>query len=288
MPPPAPGDTAVNFTHTSSLAPLLDQLGASLLISTYQAGKVLVVGVQGDQLQIRFHDFEQAMGLARTPTGIAIGTKRQIWQLAAAPDLAAKLPPAGTYDGCFLARSAHFTGSVMSHELAWGEGELWMANTLFSCVCTVGPDAHFAPRWKPPFVSTLAGEDRCHLNGLALDGGKPAYVTCLGETDSAAGWRPGKAEGGCLVHVPTDAVVARGLSMPHSPRVHRAGCSCSTRVAAGCAVATRRPAGSSRWPRCPVTPAVWTCSTGSRSSGCRGFGRRRCSAGCRLPSVGPS
>ena len=77
------------------------------------------------------------------------------------------------------------------------------------------------PRWLPPFVSSLAAEDRCHLNGLAMEDGRPRYVTAMSETDTPQGWRPGKATGGCLIDVPSGATVARGLAMPHSPRVHQ-------------------------------------------------------------------
>src|SRR5262249_41404922 len=153
------------------------------------------------KLQIRFHQFDQPMGLARTPTGLAVGTRQQIWFLRAAIDLAPRLAPAGMYDGCFLARQAHYTGPIMGHDLAWGDGELWIANTLFSCLCVVHPDYNFVPRWQPPFVSGLASQDRCHLNGLALDNGKPRFVTVLGESDVPAGWRPDKASGGCIVDV---------------------------------------------------------------------------------------
>jgi uncharacterized protein (TIGR03032 family) len=82
------------------------------------------------------------------------------------------------------------------------------------------PDYSFVPRWRPPFISGLAAEDRCHLNGLAMVDGRPRYVTALGETDTPGGWRPTKAYGGCLMDVPSGEVVVRGLSMPHSPRWH--------------------------------------------------------------------
>lgn len=211
----------VQFQHSSNLVPLLDQLKVSLLVSTYQAGKVITVGTHANSLQIRFHHFEQAMGLARTPTGLAVGSRRLIWMLPAAPDLAARIQPAGTYDGCFLARQAHVTGPIMGHDLAFCGGELWVANTLFSCLCVLRPDYNFVPRWQPRFVSALAPEDRCHLNGLATDDQQPRYVTVLGETNTPAGWRPGKANGGCLLDVPTGEVILRGLCMPHSPRLHQ-------------------------------------------------------------------
>jgi uncharacterized protein (TIGR03032 family) len=78
----------------------------------------------------------------------------------------------------------------------------------------------FVPRWRPPFITTLTAEDRCHLNGLAMHNGQPKYVTALGQSDTPEGWRPNKANGGCLIDVVSGDVVARGLAMPHSPRVH--------------------------------------------------------------------
>jgi uncharacterized protein (TIGR03032 family) len=221
---PSENLTAVDFQHTGNLVSVLEQLGVSLLVSTYQAGKVLSIGIHQGKLDIRFHHFEQAMGLARTPTGLAIGSRRQIWILPAAPDLAPRVQPAGQFDSCFLTRQCYYTGPVHGHELAWcggSGGELWLVNTLFSCLCVLHPQFSFVPRWRPPFVSALAAEDRCHLNGLAADDQRPRYVTALGECDTAGGWRPNKAEGGCLIDVTTNQVVVRGLCMPHSPRLHQ-------------------------------------------------------------------
>ena len=190
-------------------------------MSTYQAGKLFVVGAHQGALALSFHNFEHAMGVAARRDRIAVGTRNQVWSLRAAPDIAPRLEPAGRHDGCFLARSSHFTGDIDAHELAWAGEELWVVNTLFSCLCTLHEDYSFVPRWRPPFVSALAAEDRCHLNGLAISEGRPRYVTALAETDTPEGWRPDKATGGCLIDVPTGATVARGFAMPHSPRVHR-------------------------------------------------------------------
>ena len=66
---------------------------------------------------------------------------------------------------------------IHGHEMAWAGEELWIVNTLFSCLCTLRPEYSFVPRWKPPFISALAAEDRCHLNGLAVADGRPRYVT---------------------------------------------------------------------------------------------------------------
>jgi uncharacterized protein (TIGR03032 family) len=170
---------------------------------------------------LSYHNFERAMGLAVKPDAIAVASRAQVWLLAAAPEIAPRIEPAGRREACFLARSSHFTGEVQAHELAWGAGdELWLVNTAFGCLCTLDARHSFVPRWRPPFLSALAPEDRCHLNGLAMVDGAPRYVTVLGEADTPQGWRANKVSGGCLIDVPSGETVARGFAMPHSPRVH--------------------------------------------------------------------
>jgi len=216
--------TEVRFEHSAGFPDVLAQLGVSLLVSTYQAGKVLVLGADspaqgGSKLSISFHNFEQPMGMAVSPRSLAIGTRRAVWFFSPANDLAPRIEPAGRYDGAFLARSATFTGSIACHDLSWCGDELWVVNILFSCLCTLSPDYNFVPRWRPPFITALAAEDRCHLNGMASDGQQPRYVTVIGCTDTPGGWRPGKATDGCILDVPSGNIIAQNLSMPHSPRL---------------------------------------------------------------------
>jgi uncharacterized protein (TIGR03032 family) len=198
----------------------LHHLRVSLLVSTYQANKLLVVRANGGGLSTLVRTFERPMGMAVDARRLAVGTRNQIWFLRNAPDIARRVEPAGRHDACFLPRGSHVTGDVGVHEVAWAGEELWLVNTRFSCLCTLRPDYSFVPRWRPPFVTALAAEDRCHLNGLALVGGQPTYVTALAETDAANGWRADKAHGGCLMEVSSGEVISRGLSMPHSPRWH--------------------------------------------------------------------
>jgi uncharacterized protein (TIGR03032 family) len=214
----------VEHEYTLNWAPILRHLHASLLISTYQAGKVVVVsaGSSSDELDIRLscHNFERAMGVAVAPGRLAVGARSVVWILRDAPAIAPQLDPAGTYDACLLTRAALYTGAINSHELAWVDDELWVVNTLFSCLCTLDDQHSFVPRWRPRFISNYAAEDRCHLNALAMADGKPRFVTVFGTTDTAGGWRPNKVTGGCLIDVPSGEVVVRGLGMPHSPRIH--------------------------------------------------------------------
>jgi uncharacterized protein (TIGR03032 family) len=198
-------------------------LELSVLLSTYQAGRVVSVGSHQQQLRIGFSHFDQAMGLCRMPTGIAVGTRDAIWTLPANREIASRIKPEGEHDIAFLARSCHHSGPLMGHDLAWGSDRLWLVNTLFNGLVTIKGDWSFVPQWQPPFIDGWAACDRCHLNGLALaeDGSAPAYVTALGETDIENGWREQKATGGCLIHVLSGEVVLRGLSMPHSPRLYQ-------------------------------------------------------------------
>ena len=216
--PPAPAPVEFRYTQTDSFVALLHELGASLLVSTYQANKLLVVRAHQGGLSTLVRTFDKPMGLAADARRLALGTRDQVWFLRNAPDLAPRVEPAGLHDACYVPRACHVTGDIAVHELAWAGDELWAVNTRFSCLCTLHPDYSFVPRWRPSFVSALAAEDRCHLNGLALADGRPRYVTALGLTDTAGGWRANKPQGGCLIDVPGGQVVVRGLSMPHSPR----------------------------------------------------------------------
>ena len=134
---------------------------------------------------------------------------------------AAKMEPAGRHDAAYLPRTTHVTGNVQIHEMGWAADELWFVNTRFSCLCTRSTNHSFVPRWRPRFITELAPEDRCHLNGLAIVGHQPRFVTALGQTNEAGAWRKDKKSGGVLIDVTTDRVIADGLSMPHSPRFHQ-------------------------------------------------------------------
>ncbi len=209
----------VRYEYSDNLAPLLTQLEASLWLSTYQAGKLVIVGVHDGALKLSFHNFERAMGIAISQKQVAVGGKDCVYFLKNAPELAAQMQPKGTHDACFLIRGAQYTSDIAIHEIAWGQDELVMTNTQFSCLCKLHRDYSFVPQWRPPFISALAPQDRCHLNGVALVDGQAKYVTVLDQTDTVGGWRPNKATNGCVLEIPRGKVVTSGLAMPHSPRV---------------------------------------------------------------------
>ncbi|HVL00973.1 MAG TPA: TIGR03032 family protein [Dongiaceae bacterium] len=123
-------------------------------------------------------------------------------------------------DACFIARSTHHTGMINIHDIDWGDDGLWAVNSSFSCLCTLEPDYSFVPRWKPHFISELVPEDRCHLNGMALRDGKPAFVTTFSQYNEQGMWRKGEKFNGTLMDVTRNEILLDGLTMPHSPRWH--------------------------------------------------------------------
>ncbi len=206
--------------HTANFANILTRLNASLLLTTYQAGKLVLLRADQGRVNTHFRTFRKPMGVAAADSRLAVGTQTEIWEYHDLPEAARKLEPAEKHDACYLPRVGHVTGDILVHEMAWVGDELWFVNTRFSCLCTRSAQASFVPRWQPPFISALEPEDRCHLNGLGLRDGIVRYATALGETDSAGGWRANKRSGGGLLDVTTNEVLLRGLSMPHSPRWH--------------------------------------------------------------------
>jgi uncharacterized protein (TIGR03032 family) len=156
---------------------------------------------------------------------LAVAGKDQVWTLRDHSDLAPEMAPAGRYDRCWLPRSSVVTGAIQCHEIAWGDGPsgepyLWMVNTRFSCLSGLDPAYSFVPRWRPPFISRLAPQDRCHLNGLAMRDRSPAFVTVMARTDEPGGWRKQRNDSGTVLDVATGEAVTTGLAMPHSPRWH--------------------------------------------------------------------
>jgi uncharacterized protein (TIGR03032 family) len=216
---PAASDAPLRSLHTTNLPALFDQLQISLRVSTYQAGKLIVVRNEGGVLNTHFRSLAKPMGIAADGTRLTVGGTHTVWEYRNVPAVARTLDPPDAHDACYVPRRLHITGDIDVHELAYDQNhELWVVNTRFCCLCTLDADHSFAPRWRPPFVSALAPEDRCHLNGICLVDGHPKYVTALGETDTPGGWRAKKAHGGLLMDLNTNEIVLRGLSMPHSPR----------------------------------------------------------------------
>ena len=203
----------------------LAENGASLALSTYQASRLMFLGLRPDG-SLRGHErlLEHCQGLWSDGETIWAAGKSMLWRFR--NDLT---PGTATPQGAtcrFVPRESRVTGLLDIHDIGLGRmGDMAapapiFVNTAFSCLATISDSASFRPLWQPRFISALMPEDRCHLNGLAMDGARPAFVTAISRSDVADGWRERRRDGGVVLDVATGEVVASGLSMPHSPRLH--------------------------------------------------------------------
>jgi uncharacterized protein (TIGR03032 family) len=209
------------LTPSRHFADWLAGSGVSLAFTTYQAGKLFLIGLRSDgRLAVFERSFARCMGLGVSGDGRSMVLATQ-YQLLRFDNVVPAGMKHGEHDAVYAPHATWITGDVDAHDVAiGGDGRPVFVNTLFSCVATVSEGYSFRPLWRPRFVSRLAPEDRCHLNGLALEGGRPRYVTAVARSDVADGWRERRASGGLVLDVSSGEAVVEGLSMPHSPRLH--------------------------------------------------------------------
>lgn len=207
--------------HTESFAEFLHQAGVSLAISSCDAGQLVLIRPTAGGINTHFVAMGKPMGIAVDRTQrLTVGDGHRIEFYRNLPAVAGKLGEAGV-DAVYLHRGTHVSGDIDIHEIGYdSESQLWLVNTRMSCLCTLAADFSFVPRWKPAFISHYDLLDRCHLNGLAFRDGKPRYVSMLGCADEPGSWRRNKSEGGLIIDIDDDSIIANELCMPHSPRWH--------------------------------------------------------------------
>jgi uncharacterized protein (TIGR03032 family) len=210
----------VTMAGSPGLHDWLAQQHISLAFTTYQTNRLFLVGCkeQGG-LAVNERLFDKPMGLYADAGSLYMACRYQIWQLE---NRLAAGETRRDWDRLYVPSLAHTTGDLNVHDVVLDkDGRLVFVNTDFSCLAVLRPGFSFEPVWQPRFIGKLVAEDRCHLNGLAMVDGAAAYVTACSSTDTPAGWRDHRTNGGVVVHVPSNEIVASGLSMPHSPRWHQ-------------------------------------------------------------------
>lgn len=213
--------TTVAYSHSGRLFERLAQLGLSIAFTSYQSSFLYLLGSSAGRAQLHQSVVEKPMGLWVGDDGDLLLTSRvdvTRYRNVLRPGEQVNQ----VFDACYAPRTSHLTGELDAHDIAVDrEGRVVFVATRFNCLATLSDTHSFAPLWKPPFISAIVDEDRCHLNGLAMDSGKPAWVTAVSRSDTIDGWRDRRRDGGIVIDVPGDEIACTGLSMPHSPRLHR-------------------------------------------------------------------
>ena len=163
--------------------------------------------------------FDRCMGLGVHNGQIWMSSLFQLWRFEN------YLDPGVTsngYDAMFVPVAGHTTGDIDIHDIhVRADGTPIFVNTRFNCLATLAERGSFKPIWQPPFIDRIAAEDRCHMNGMAVENDTPRYVSCVSRSNVAEGWREHRRDGGVIIDVQTGEPVASGLSMPHSPRLYQ-------------------------------------------------------------------
>lgn len=214
------GEERFALTCSAKIPDLLASSNSALAFSTYQAGKLFFIGTTSEgRLSVFERTFARSMGIGVSDDGrsLALATQYQIHRF----DNVMEAPGSDEWDALYAPHASWVTGDVDAHDVGFGpEGRPIFVNTLFSCIASVSDGHSFRPYWMPPYVSRLAPEDRCHLNGMALENGRPRFATAISRSDVADGWRDRRLDGGIALDIDSNEIIAAGLSMPHSPRVH--------------------------------------------------------------------
>jgi uncharacterized protein (TIGR03032 family) len=207
----------LDVTCSRQFIPWLQEHRLSLAFTTYQAAKLFLVGLQPNgRLSLHKRTIPRCMGMTAHGNSLWVSSLWQLWRFE---NIVERGESQDGFDRVYVPQVGYITGDIDIHDMAVDrDGRLVFVNTLFACLATVSETHSFWPLWKPSFVSRLAAEDRCHLNGLAMRDGVQAYATSVSEGDVADGWRDFRRDGGVVIDVSADEIVARGLSMPHSPR----------------------------------------------------------------------
>ena len=214
--------SGIKISHSPNLISWLRTEQISLALTTYQTSRLMLIGVDNEGKFSGFERlFNRAMGLYATDNSerLYLASGYQVWQL---DNVLTSGQLYNNYDTLYIPRIGYTTGDIDTHDITVNsQGKIIFVNTLCNCLATVSDKHSCIPLWKPPFISKVINEDRCHLNGLAMVENKPAYVTACSQSDVVGGWRDQRRSGGCVLNVVSNEVIITGLSMPHSPRWYR-------------------------------------------------------------------
>ncbi|QTN38283.1 TIGR03032 family protein [Cryomorphaceae bacterium] len=220
---PNPGLAPFSCTYSPQVPELLSKLGISLAITTYQAGKIVFLSPKDEEFLVQLpRTLEKPMGIALKDNGrrMAIACLRDVITFTDSPELAQSYPKAPKrYDALYMPRTSYHVGGLDLHDLEWSDQGLFAVNTLFSSLIQIDGEYNYSTYWKPPFISELASEDRCHLNGMAMENGLPKYASMFNQGNTPQSWRPEVTTAGTIMDVTTDEILVEGLPMPHSPRM---------------------------------------------------------------------
>lgn len=215
--------TPFSLRYTPQIPEMLNKLRCSIALSTYQAGKLVLISPHPDNEKLISlpRSFQKPMGIAIQGDHMVLSLKDEVITFQNSKELATHYPnKPHTYDNLWVPRMTFYTGQVDMHDIGFGKDGIYAINTSFSCICKIDGNYNFTPIWKPPFIDKIQQGDLCHLNGMVIKDGVPKYTTALGMTNTPGAWRENIVDGGVLMDVESNEIILDGLAMPHSPKMY--------------------------------------------------------------------
>lgn len=186
---------------------------ASLVVSTYWGNDVLTI-TNGNAEKIAS---DRPKGIYYQKPYLKIATWGNLWTFReyTQPHITRQVDP--DCDAIFVPKRFEETGNIGSREIAGN----FIASSKLSCVVQLDDAFTVSPVWKPHWITDVVAEDRCHVNGIALDeNGNLKYVTALGTGNKKESWRIEPVKG-CVIDVKSGRAIVDNLRMPHSPRIYQ-------------------------------------------------------------------
>ncbi|WP_145431436.1 TIGR03032 family protein [Lacipirellula limnantheis] len=218
--PPITSARAVDMRPRGDFIDWLAASGGTLAVTTYNSGKLALLSAPRGELSASFWSFPRPMGLASDGNRLALASRDLLWQFdVTRADDSATSAPRWLIEPTIV----HATGRLDAHDVAFDRRGPVFANTRFNCVARPSERVHFRRVWRPSFLDgdSSLGTDCCHLNGIGVHERRLRMATAFCDQGTPAAWRAiDRFQAGVLIDVLHDRVVARGLSLPHSPRWH--------------------------------------------------------------------
>jgi uncharacterized protein (TIGR03032 family) len=213
----------IEYEHDRYLLNWFQETNCSIIISSYKSGSTVTLSAMkiGDATHVGayLNTFNRVTGLYYREGQLWIGAANQIIKLV---DIGKLKQGEDEFDTCFMPRQSFYTTDLDIHDIVVNSrDEVFFVSSQLNCVVRPSNSRQcFDVFWRPPWISQLVGEDRCHLNGLCLRDDAPRYVTAVSTSNVMGGWRENRQSGGVVYDLVEDRIVCQGLSMPHSPRWH--------------------------------------------------------------------
>jgi uncharacterized protein (TIGR03032 family) len=126
-----------NISYPEEIAGILLEENINLVLSTYQAGKLIFIGSSSStKLSQTPVSFKKPMGIASGKNILGIASLDRVEVFTNHPGLAKAYPGRPDYfDTMFFPRTTYHTGMLDLHDLHWTSKGLIAVNTRYSCIC---------------------------------------------------------------------------------------------------------------------------------------------------------